>query len=80
VRVNVAISAQPFPEDQRPYLGGSADQIADDLLGLQTLNLTGVFFGTGYAPLLDQEERRMGELMRAARNAGVVGELAAVSV
>jgi probable F420-dependent oxidoreductase len=66
VRVNTVISAAPLPDSERPYLGGSADQIAADLAELVDLNLTSVFVGTGYAPSLADEARRMEELMRAA--------------
>jgi probable F420-dependent oxidoreductase len=77
VRVNGVVSARALPQDQRPYLGGSAEQIAADLARLRLLNLTSVFFGTGFAASLDDEERRLEELMQAAREAGVVGTPAA---
>jgi len=73
VRVNGVISAKPLPEEQRSYLGGAADQIAADLARLRPLNLTSIFFQTGFAASVDDEERRLEELMQAARAAEVVG-------
>jgi probable F420-dependent oxidoreductase len=78
VRVNSIIWSEPVPADQRPYLGGSAEQIAADLAGLVPLGLTSVFFGTGYAPTLDDELRRLDELMQAARQANAFGTPAMV--
>jgi len=78
VRVNSIIWSEAVPADQRPYLGGSAEQIAADLAGLVPLGLTSVFFGTGYAPTLDDEIRRLDELMQAARAVNAFGTPAIV--
>jgi probable F420-dependent oxidoreductase len=67
VRVNQPILAEPVAEERRPYLGGSAEQIALDLEALRPLNLTEVFFVTGYAASVDEEERLMEQLMQAVR-------------
>jgi probable F420-dependent oxidoreductase len=72
VRSNNIISPRPLPDDNRPFVGGSADQIVADLKRLAELNLTSVFISAGYAKSMDDEERLLEELMQAARSAGVV--------
>lgn len=66
LRVNNVIMPQAMPDSERPYLGGSAEQIAADLADLREANLTGVLFGTGVQSSLAEEGRRLEELMRAA--------------
>lgn len=72
VRANNVITAQPLPDDKRPFVGGSAHQIVADLQRLVELDLTTVFIATGWAPSIDDEERRLEELMEAAIAAGIV--------
>ena len=79
VRANNIISARPLPDSQRPFIGGSAEQIAADLVKLAELKLTSVFISTGFADSLDDEERRLDDLMQAARAAGVVGSATAAT-
>jgi probable F420-dependent oxidoreductase len=62
VRANVPLTADPLPEDQRPFLGGSASQIAKDLEGLEPLALDQVFFNDGASSSLDEHLRRLEEL------------------
>lgn len=67
VRVNAPIASEPLPEDQRPFLGGSADQIAADLERIEPLAVDHVFFGTGSAASLDDEIRLLDRLQAAIR-------------
>jgi probable F420-dependent oxidoreductase len=67
VRVNTPIAGDPLPEDQRPFLGGSPDQIAADLARIEPLGIDHVFFGTGSAPSLDEAVRRLERLQDAAQ-------------
>src|SRR5256885_16770232 len=39
VRANVPITATPLPEGKRPFLGGSPEQIAQDLTRVQNLKV-----------------------------------------
>lgn len=77
LRANNIISPEPLPDAARPFVGGSAEQIAADLQRLSELDLTTVFVTTGWAKSIDDEERRLEELMQAARARGVVGTPAA---
>jgi probable F420-dependent oxidoreductase len=54
VQSNASITAQPLPEDQRPFLGGSPEQIAEDLDRIQELNVDQVFFSNTTSTSLDQ--------------------------
>jgi len=67
VRVNTPIAAEAQPEDQRPFLGGSPEQIARDLSRLESLHIDHVFFLTGYAASLDDEARLMERLQAAVQ-------------
>lgn len=73
VRVNQMIAPQALPDEGREFLSGSAEQIVADLAQVQDLELTSVFFLTGMAASIDDEERRLEDLMQAAHGAGVVG-------
>ena len=66
VRVNSPISADAQPEQSRPFLGGSPEQIAQDLAKVRPLRIDHVFFATGYAATLDDEARLMERLQKAA--------------
>lgn len=78
VRVNTVVMPDALPDAQRPYLGGSAEQIVADLVRLAPLNLTSVFFTTGFMASLAEEVKRLEELMRAAEQAGVTASSATV--
>jgi probable F420-dependent oxidoreductase len=67
VRVNTPIVSTALPEDQRPFLGGSPDQIATDLRRIEPLQVDHVFFLTGYAASLDEEVRLLERLQEAAQ-------------
>jgi probable F420-dependent oxidoreductase len=70
VRANVPLTAEALPEDQRPFLGGSAVQVAADLERIAPLAVTQVLIadseGSG---TLDDALKRMEEL--AAATAGL---------
>ena len=66
VRANVPLTAEPLPEDQRPFLGGSAAQVAADLEQLAPLELTQVLFAdSGGSATVDEALKRMEELASA---------------
>ncbi len=65
VRVNVPLTADPLPEESRPYLGGSASQIAKDLEGLEPLALDQVLFSDVGSSSLDEALKRLEELRAA---------------
>jgi probable F420-dependent oxidoreductase len=65
VRANVPLTADPLPDDSRPYLGGSASQIAKDLEGLEQLGVDQVLFADGASPSLDEALERLEELRAA---------------
>jgi probable F420-dependent oxidoreductase len=65
VRANVPVTADPLPDDSRPYLGGSASQIAKDLEGLEQLGVDQVLFADGASPSLEEALRRLEELRAA---------------
>ncbi|HZD67420.1 MAG TPA: TIGR03619 family F420-dependent LLM class oxidoreductase [Actinomycetes bacterium] len=65
VRANVPLTADPLPEDSRPYLGGSASQIAKDLEALEPLALDQVMFNDGASSSPDEALERLGELRAA---------------
>ena len=68
VRANTPLTAEALPEDQRPFLGGSAAQIAADLEQLAPLEVTQVLFAdSGGSDTLDQALRRMEELAAATQ-------------
>ena len=65
VRANTRISPEPLPEMGRPFLGGSAEQIARDLDSLRPLHMDQVLIGSGYASSVDDEVRLLEQLMSA---------------
>jgi probable F420-dependent oxidoreductase len=65
VRANVPVTADPLPDDSRPYLGGSASQIVKDLEGLEQLGVDQVLFADGASPSLDEALKRLEELRAA---------------
>jgi len=67
VRANVPITATPLPEDKRPLLGGSPEQIAQDLTRVQKLKVDEVFFSDQASPTVDEAVRRLEEIQTAVR-------------
>lgn len=67
VRANVPITATPLPEDKRPFLGGSSEQIAQDLTRVQKLNVDEVFFNDQASPTVEEAVQRLEEIQTAVR-------------
>ena len=67
VRANVPITATPLPEGKRPFLGGSPEQIAQDLTRVQQLNVDEVFFSDQASPTVDEAVQRLEEIQTAVR-------------
>jgi alkanesulfonate monooxygenase SsuD/methylene tetrahydromethanopterin reductase-like flavin-dependent oxidoreductase (luciferase family) len=67
VRANVPITATPLPEGKRPFLGGSPEQIAQDLTRVQKLNVDEVFFSDQASPTVDEAVQRLEEIQIAVR-------------
>jgi probable F420-dependent oxidoreductase len=67
VRANVPITATPLPEDKRPLLAGSPEQIAQDLTRVQKLKVDEVFFSDQASPTVDEAVRRLEEIQTAVR-------------
>lgn len=73
VRVNGLITTAPLPEEGRPFLGGSPDQIARDLDKIRPLNVDHVFFteyGSSANPdpsLVDPYIENLGRLQSVVR-------------
>ncbi len=67
VRANVPITAAPLPEGKRPLLGGSPEQIAQDLARIQLLNVDEVFFNDQASPTVEEAVQRLQEIQTAAR-------------
>ncbi len=65
VRANVPITAKPLPDSRRPFLGGSPEQIAQDLARVQTLNIDEVFFANGASQSVDEAVQRLEEIQAA---------------
>jgi probable F420-dependent oxidoreductase len=73
VRVNTPITSEPMGEG-RPYLGGSPDEIAEDMRGLNELGIDHLFFSspTLGMPPVDEQVRLMYRLRNAAAGARLV--------
>jgi Luciferase-like monooxygenase len=67
VRANVPITASPLPEGKRPLLGGSPAQIAQDLDGVQTLDVDEVFFSDQASSTVEEAIQRLQEIQAAVR-------------
>jgi probable F420-dependent oxidoreductase len=65
VRANVPVTADPLPDDSRPFLGGSASQIAKDLESVEALEVDHVFFNDGASSSLEEALARLEELRAA---------------
>src|SRR5207244_12062412 len=65
VRANVPITATPLPEGKRPFLGGSPEQIAQDLTRVQNLKVDEVFFSAQASRTVDEAIRRLEEIRTA---------------
>lgn len=65
VRANVPLTADPIPDGRRPFLGGSAAQVAKDLESLEPLGLDHVLFADVASPSLDESLARLEELRAA---------------
>ena len=66
-RANVPITAGPLPESNRPFLGGSPAQIAQDLARVETLGVDQVMFADVASTTVDEAVRRMEELQAAVQ-------------
>jgi probable F420-dependent oxidoreductase len=64
VRANVPITREPLGED-RPYLGGSPEQIAGDLARLADLDLTQMFFSNTAADNIEEHVQLLAKLADA---------------
>jgi alkanesulfonate monooxygenase SsuD/methylene tetrahydromethanopterin reductase-like flavin-dependent oxidoreductase (luciferase family) len=64
VRANVPITDGPM-SDNRPFLGGSPEQIADDLNRVRDLGVDHVFFSNRAAPPVDDQVRLLERLQQA---------------
>jgi probable F420-dependent oxidoreductase len=67
VRANVPVTATPLPEGKRPFLGGSPEQIAQDLTRVQKLKVDEVFFSDQSSRTVDEAVQRLEELQIAVR-------------
>jgi probable F420-dependent oxidoreductase len=67
VRANVPITANPLPDSRRPFLGGSPEQIAQDLARVQALNVDEVFFANLASPSVNEAVQRLEEIQTAVR-------------
>jgi hypothetical protein len=65
VRANVPLTREPISSD-RPYLGGSPQQIADDLAGLAGTGVDQVMFSNTAAREIEEYLHLLGELKSAA--------------
>jgi probable F420-dependent oxidoreductase len=65
VRANVPLTETPLPEEQRPFLGGSAAQIVRDLEQVRSLKINHVFFSDTASTNLEDATRRIEELQAA---------------
>jgi probable F420-dependent oxidoreductase len=65
VRANVPITADPLPESDRPFLGGSAEQIANDVDQLKPLAVDQVLFSDRASATLDEAMQRLAQLQAA---------------
>lgn len=70
-RANVSITADPLPEGKRPFLGGSPEQIVQDLARVQQLKVDEVFFGDQASPTVEEAVQHLEALAVAA---GLMGE------
>src|SRR5262249_9115917 len=67
VRVNGTITTNPLPQDGRPFLSGSPDQIAGDLDNIGPLNIDHVFFSEHSTSNLDAYLESLGRLQSIVR-------------
>jgi probable F420-dependent oxidoreductase len=67
VRANVPITATPLPDGRRPFLGGSPEQIARDLIRIQNLKVDEVFFSDQASSTVDEAVQRLEEIQTAMR-------------
>lgn len=67
VRVNGLITIAPLPEEGRPFLGGSPDQIARDLDKVRKLQVDHVFFTETVTSDLEQYIECLGRLQSVVR-------------
>jgi probable F420-dependent oxidoreductase len=65
VRANVPLTADPIPDGGRPFLGGSAAQVAADLRSLEPLELDQVLLADVASASLDEALERLEELRAA---------------
>lgn len=67
-RANVPITARSLPESNRPFLGGSAAQIAKDLARVKALGFDHVLFADLASSTVDEAVLRLEELRDAAHD------------
>jgi probable F420-dependent oxidoreductase len=70
VRANVPITANPLPEDSRPFLGGSPEQIAEDLVKVEALAVDHVLFADAASSNEEELVRRLERLQAAVQRPG----------
>ena len=58
-------TATPLPDGERPFLGGSPEQIAQDLTRVQQLKVDEVFFSDRASHSVDEAIQRLEEIQRA---------------
>jgi probable F420-dependent oxidoreductase len=71
VRVNTPITVEPLG-DRRPFLGGSPEQVADDLTAAAGMGADEVLFTNVRQPPIDEHLRLLERLSRAAQAARAV--------
>jgi alkanesulfonate monooxygenase SsuD/methylene tetrahydromethanopterin reductase-like flavin-dependent oxidoreductase (luciferase family) len=64
-RANVPVTPKPI-DDERPFLGGSPEQIAEDLAALEGKGIDQVLFANGAFVDLDTEVDLLAQLATAA--------------
>jgi probable F420-dependent oxidoreductase len=72
VRANVPITATPLPDAQRPFLGGTPEQIVGDLERLASLHLDQVFFSNTAPATLESYLDLWAQLHALATERGVL--------
>lgn len=71
VRINSPVTAGPLAEEKRTFLGGSVEQIVQDLKLVQNLGIDEVFFQSMSQSSLEEALERMEELQAVTRASGI---------
>jgi probable F420-dependent oxidoreductase len=67
VRANVPLTGEPLPDERRPFLGGSAAQVAKDVQSLEALGVDQVLLADGASTTLNQALARLDEVRAAVQ-------------